>query len=373
RPRREGAKGRRASEARRAAEQKAPPPPVEPEPIEPDHTEDTVAGGVPPPVEPPREEISSARKVVVPVPDDVAQARPDEPTRRFDPRTDLPQPPQRPAAPSAARTVSKPRVPKAEPPPRRRSVLLLAIASSLCGAAVAVALGLVWVRGSGAKPARDDRPPPKAVPLPEKTEKPEKPAETPPTPPPTESVAFLQLLVDPVGAVVEVDGSRITNLDAALSLKPGAHRLRVTAPGYVEDARTITLTSGARDQVSISLTPQSAKPPPEQRPKPAENPKPPPDETERPSERPKPAERPKPTPRQEKPAPRGVAKLKLTAPGTWATITLDGKKLTEVTPAVLTVPAGEHTVVITHGPSKESRTFKVDLAPNEEKMIKAEF
>ena len=70
--------------------------------------------------------------------------------------------------------------------------------------------------------------------------------------------------------------------------------------------------------------------------------------------------------------PAGKGSLKLMTPGTWANITLDGKKLKEVTPTVVEVPAGAHTIILTRGDGA-SKTFQVTVEPGGQKTVRGEF
>jgi hypothetical protein len=71
------------------------------------------------------------------------------------------------------------------------------------------------------------------------------------------SLTYGLLLVesDPAGAAVYVDGRFAGQTPLTIeTLAPGAHRLRLVRPGYLENARMVTIKGGARANLSVQLT-----------------------------------------------------------------------------------------------------------------------
>ncbi|MDE3076692.1 MAG: PEGA domain-containing protein, partial [Chloroflexota bacterium] len=63
----------------------------------------------------------------------------------------------------------------------------------------------------------------------------------------------VQIIGVPEDAAVQIDGHSATRALSPLSLAPGPHRLRVTAPGYMSGTYPVTVTAGATATISTQL------------------------------------------------------------------------------------------------------------------------
>jgi hypothetical protein len=373
------AKGTRAAEARRQAEHPEPGEVLHDVtgPAEDRPGVDRTLTGAEPVADP-------VRGVVVPLPHDMMRARPDEPTRAFDTRDAAAQ--QHKPAPARE---PRPKRAAAPPPPVRpagRGLAVLAVASAVAGAVVAVVAGLVVVNrldartpgpgpleagsssGAATVASPDNGASTTTVAQARSAQAPSGPRES-----------SLLLNVTPARARVQLDRNALRSWDAPVLLTPGTHRLRVTLDGYQDEEREFVLAEGEQRPLNITLL--KADPPPRTGDDPPRNPdKPDRDPARDPGRDPArdpardPGRRPDPQPknRPDPVKPAGKGSLKLMTPGTWANITLDGKRLKEVTPTVVEVPAGAHTIILTRGDGA-SKTFQVTVESGGQKTVRGEF
>lgn len=80
-----------------------------------------------------------------------------------------------------------------------------------------------------------------------------KPAESKPSEP---AKGAVNVLSNPAGADVLVDGEFVGNCPAALKLAPGKHTVNVKMPGYKDWSREITVQSGSEVQLTANLEKQ---------------------------------------------------------------------------------------------------------------------
>jgi hypothetical protein len=95
-------------------------------------------------------------------------------------------------------------------------------------------VGVLFHRGSAPPPVAV---PPRAV-----------PAEDPPAP----RRATLIVAPEPADADVSLDGAAVA-IDEPLQVAPGEHRLRLTAPGFKDEERTVRVEPGAQVQVNVIM------------------------------------------------------------------------------------------------------------------------
>ncbi|MBI5495024.1 MAG: serine/threonine protein kinase [Deltaproteobacteria bacterium] len=340
-------KGTRAADARRVAEQEAAAPEapdIIPLELDKPGVDKTLTG-----TEEPGGMPAEGGKVVVPVPRGVPVAGPSEPTRAA---FDLKQVPPRREKKAAAAPV-----PRAQ---QRSSLALLAVISGVGGALIAIILGLVVAGRLDATPVRSS-------PMPGRpTDATVQPSPVTPRPAPA-PVATLSVEAMPNGARIMLDRDARLGPGEATRVAPGKHRVVVSADGYETQEREVELAAGDARVLTVELN----RVPPKVEPKPVVQEPPPRREPPPPRQDPPPRQEPRKAPPAE---PRQAAKgqLKLVTPGTWANITLDGKRLKEVTPVVLDVPAGAHTVVLTRGDGT-ARSYPVTVEPGAVKTLRGEF
>jgi hypothetical protein len=83
---------------------------------------------------------------------------------------------------------------------------------------------------------------------------------TDPVPPETEPGTILLTVALPTGASVRADGNPVALTDGRFSLPPGAHAMRIDAPGYEPFSDRIILESAGEVRWSPRLAPVPARP-----------------------------------------------------------------------------------------------------------------
>ena len=66
----------------------------------------------------------------------------------------------------------------------------------------------------------------------------------------------------------------------------------------------------------------------------------------------------------------GKATLRIITPGSWATVFIDGKKLSQFAPLEVEVTAGAHDITLKRG--TVTRHFSVNLAPGDSQVVRGE-
>ena len=355
-------KGVRPAEARRMAEQQS----AEAQLFLTDQTvnepDDMTVPGSPPEV--------VNKGVVVPMPEGTPTAKPNELTRSFDPllMDVAPVSPPRVQAPPA-RPPPPPVASRSARPPRH--LALMALLSAVGGAVVAVGLGMVVVARLDATPSHLAVPNAELDPLPQGDE---------PGPPPLHKArAVVTLRVSPATAELVLDGEPLAAWDAPVVLPPGRHILEASAVDHQAQRRALDLEDGQRVEVEVALEPNA----PLDRAEPVEgkaatrepSPRSPRASPQHKARSAEPNRRaPSRAARNPGPAaparPGGRGTLRIITPGTWANVTIDGKKLTQFTPVEVEVSAGEHDVTLKRG--GVTRNFTVSVPAGGSQLVRGE-
>ena len=147
-------------------------------------------------------------------------------------------------------------------PARRALVRRILIGCAIVAAGAGVAGALVFAFSGGNHPPAAKVPPPIPDPVDVASNPPGKPqvapaenaghAEPPGDPPVhTSATITLRFAIDPPGAVVTLDDTRVRETELVVGKDDAAHRLRITAAGYVAHDETIAFTESQRLVVQL--------------------------------------------------------------------------------------------------------------------------
>lgn len=153
--------------------------------------------------------------------------------------------------------------------------------------------------------------------------------------------ARLLLVAEPENARLWVDGRWVLHNNRQVGLSAGEHRLKITARGHLDEERVVDVAPGDNLYLAVKLIRHARKP--------AIN------DERRPIHL------------------TAHARMNLSSVGEPAIITVNGRMLPARTPLTLTVVPGDYQVVLTQPQTRQSQVFQVQLASNEHKDVIANF